>query len=69
LDFDASHDEPLTTPILPQADSADQLRQQAAACRRLALNSRTRAGKTGLDALGEHFDAQAHKLDPSSLKR
>jgi hypothetical protein len=49
--------------------SADELREQAAACRRLALRSRTRAGRNGLDALGDHFDEQARKLDPSSLKR
>jgi hypothetical protein len=49
--------------------SAEELREQAAACRRLALQSRTRAGKKGLDALGDHFDEQARKLDPSSQKR
>jgi len=49
--------------------TADGLREQAAACRRLANTARTRAGKKGLDALGDHFDQQALKLDPSSLKR
>jgi hypothetical protein len=47
-------------------DSADDLRQQAAACRRLARQARTRTGATSLDALGEHFDTMARKLDPTS---
>lgn len=51
------------------ASAAESLREQAAACRRLANNSRTRAGKKGLDALGDHFDEQARKLDPFSLRR
>jgi hypothetical protein len=71
LDFEPPQHDPASepAPILPQGGSADQLREQAAACRRLALQSRTRAGKTGLDALGDHLDAQAYKLDPWSLKR
>jgi hypothetical protein len=50
------------------SESADQLRDQAAACRRLAVNARTRAGSKALDALGDHFDERARKLDPSSLR-
>jgi hypothetical protein len=53
----------------PKAETAEGLREQAAACRRLATNARTRAGKKGLDALGDHFDEQARKIDPLSLKR
>jgi hypothetical protein len=45
------------------------LREQAAACRRLAANARTRAGRSSIEALGEHFDEQARKLDPSSERR
>ena len=56
-------------PVPPQAESASQLREQAAACRRLAVQARTRAGKKGLDALGDHFDEQARKIDPTSLIR
>jgi len=52
-----------------KVDAADGLREQAAACRRLASKARTRAGKKGLDALGDHFDEQARKIDPLSLKR
>jgi hypothetical protein len=50
-------------------DTADGLREQAAACRRIAPNARTRAGTNALKALGDHFDARAHKLDPSSQQR
>jgi hypothetical protein len=53
----------------PNADSAVDLREQAAACRRLAVNARTRAGTKALDALGEHFDDRARKLDPNSMRR
>jgi len=57
--------------ITPMAhgDTAEGLREQAAACRRLSLQSRTRAGATALVALGDHFDDQARKLDPSSFRR
>jgi hypothetical protein len=53
----------------PHGDTANSLREQAAACRRLSLKSRTRAGTKALEALGDHFDEQARKLDPMSLKR
>ena len=49
--------------------AAEGLREQAAACRRLASSARTRAGSTSIGALGDHFDEQARKLDPSSQKR
>jgi hypothetical protein len=57
------------TPRAPNADTADSLREQAAACRRLANSSRTRAGRTSLDQLADHFDDQARKLDPFSERR
>jgi hypothetical protein len=49
--------------------SAEELREQAAACRRLAGNARTRAGGKALDNLGDHFDESARKMDPSSQRR
>jgi hypothetical protein len=54
--------------VRPVADTADSLREEAAACRRLAANSRTRAGRSSLCALADHFDDQARKLDPSSQR-
>jgi hypothetical protein len=52
-----------------RGDTAESLREQAAACRRLAAAARTRAGTTSLFALADHFDDQARKLDPASLRR
>lgn len=52
-----------------KAAEADGLRGQAAACRRLSAQARTRAGTRALVELGDHFDEQARKLDPSSMKR
>jgi hypothetical protein len=53
----------------PHRDTAEGLREQAAACRRLSGQARTRQGTKALEALGDHFDEQARKLDPSSQKR
>jgi hypothetical protein len=50
-------------------NTADGLREQAAACRRLSVKARTRAGVKALEQLGDHFDESARKLDPSSMKR
>jgi hypothetical protein len=52
----------------PGGDTADSLREQAAACRRLSASSRTRAGRSSLDALADHFDDQARRLDPRSIR-
>ena len=47
-----------------KSDTAESLREQAASCRRLAAASATRSGRTSLNALADHFEAQARKLDP-----
>jgi hypothetical protein len=52
-----------------RAEAADGLREQAAACRRLAVNARTRAGTKALDDLGDHLDERAQKMDPSSQRK
>lgn len=64
LDFDQ-------TPNLDgsRGDTAESLREQAATCRQLAVAARTRTGTTSLFALADHFDDQARKLDPASLRR
>jgi hypothetical protein len=49
--------------------AAEGLREQAASCRRLAAVARTRTGRTSIEALGDHFDEEARKLDPMSLRR
>jgi len=52
-----------------RGEAADSLREQAAACRRLSTKARTRQGTKALEKLGDHFDEQARKLDPSSFRR
>jgi hypothetical protein len=49
-------------------ENAQSLREQAAACRRLAASAKTRTGTTSLFALADHFDDQARKLDPLSQR-
>ena len=44
-------------------DGAQGLRNQASACRRLASQAKTAAGKTSMTALADHFDGQARRLD------
>lgn len=57
-------DSPQPTEIFPDnPDGAEGLRNQAAACRRLAAQARTRAGTSSMHALADHFDDQARKLD------
>ena len=59
------------TPSAPLAhgDTADSLREQAAACRRLAPRARTRVGMKALNDLGDHFEERANRLDPLTLRR
>ena len=45
-------------------EAADDLRQQAASCRRLATRARTDSGRVALTALAEHFDDDARRIDP-----
>jgi len=52
------------TEIFPDnPDGAEGLRNQAAACRRLATQARTRAGTTSMSALAEHLEEQARRAD------
>lgn len=57
------------SPSQSGSESPDSLREQAAACRRLAAAARTRAGNSSLNALADHFDDQAARLDPMSMFR
>lgn len=50
-------------------EAADDLREQAASCRRLARRARTGAGGTALQAVAEQFDTDARRIDPLSLPR
>ena len=48
-----------------KAEAADELREQAASCRRLAQRARTPSGATALSTVAEHFDDDAARLEPS----
>ena len=54
---------------LTRGEAADELREQAASCRRLARRARTAGGTTALKTVAEQFDDDARRIDPSSLKR
>jgi hypothetical protein len=52
------------TEIFPDnPNGAEGLRNQAAACRRLAARTRTVAGTSSMNALADHFDEQARRAD------
>jgi hypothetical protein len=55
--------QPLAEIFPDNPDGAEGLRNQAAACRRLAAQARTRAGTTSMRALADHFEEQARRLD------
>jgi len=52
-----------------RTEAADDLREQAASCRRLAGRARTRGGSTALETVAEHFDDDARRIDPTSVRR
>ena len=52
-----------------RAEAADELREQAASCRRLAHRARTRGGSAALTTVATQFDDDARRIDPNSLKR
>ena len=53
---------------LTRSEAAEELREQAASCRRLAGRARTAGGSTALKAVAEQFDDDARRIDPSSLR-
>ena len=54
---------------LTRSEAAEQLREQAASCRRLAVRARTSGGWTALKSVAEQFDDDARRIDPFSEKR
>jgi hypothetical protein len=54
---------------MSRGDAADGLREQAASCRRLAKRARSPSGSTALETVAEHFDDDARRIDPRSLRR
>lgn len=54
---------------LSRHDAADELREQAACCRRLARRARTESGFFALNAVADFFDNDARRIDPLSQRR
>jgi hypothetical protein len=54
---------------LTRGEVADELREQAATCRRLARRARTVNGSSALKTVAEQFDDDARRIDPSSQRR
>jgi hypothetical protein len=52
-----------------RTEAADELREQAASCRRLAVRARTGNGATALQTVAEQFDDDARRIDPLSERR
>jgi len=50
-----------------RAEAADELRGQAACCRRLALTARTESGSEALQTVAHEFDADAARIDPAVI--
>ena len=54
---------------MTRTDAADELREQAASCRRLARRARTKGGTSALNSVAEQFDDDARRIDPASSIR
>jgi len=56
-------------PPISREEAADELREQAASCRRLAGRARTTSGAWALKTVAEKFDGDARRIDPKSTRR
>lgn len=54
---------------LTRHEAANELREQAASCRKLALRARTASGSTALSAVAQQFDDDARRIDPTTFRR
>jgi hypothetical protein len=52
-----------------RAEAADELREEAASCRRLARRARTDGGSSALKTVAEQFDDDARRIDWLSERR
>lgn len=50
-------------------EAADNLRDQAASCRKLAARATTPQGSRALAAVANYFDQDARRIDPHSERR
>jgi hypothetical protein len=57
------------TTLPSREDAAEDLREQAASCRRLSKRARTKAGSTALCSVADQFDTDARRIDPRSMRR
>jgi hypothetical protein len=53
---------------ISREEAADELREQAASCRRLSRKARTAGGHSALAAVAVQFDDDARRIDPCSRK-
>jgi hypothetical protein len=53
---------------ISREEAADELREQAASCRRLSRRARTAGGCSALAAVAVQLDDDARQIDPSSEK-
>lgn len=52
--------------FVSRGEAAEELREQAASCRRLAKRANTSLGTRALIQVAEYFDADARRIDPRS---
>ena len=57
------------TQRMSRGEAADELREQAASCRRLAKRARTPSGSVALTTVADQFDQDARRIDPMSEMR
>jgi len=50
-------------------EAAEDLREQAASCRNLALRARTTSGCCALTTVADQFDDDARRIDPTTFRR
>jgi len=55
--------------FISRDEAADELREQAASCRRLAGRALTPKGASALVAVARHFDDYARRIDPRSERQ
>lgn len=55
--------------MMERGEAAEQLREQAASCRRLAKRAGNTSGLSALTTVTEQFDDDAHRIDPTSYRR
>jgi lambda repressor-like predicted transcriptional regulator len=54
---------------LSRAEAVDELREQAASCRRLSRRAQTNGDSSALKTVADQFDEDARRIDPSSERR